>query len=104
MDLNTFFIENRKEIDDGRFIKNRDRIICADGFTLSVQASRTHYCTPRDDVGPYSKVEIGFPSEAITGEIVQYAENKNDLKGTVYAWVPIALIEALIEEHGGVSK
>ena len=27
------------------------RILCADGVSLSVQASRTHYCVPRDDHG-----------------------------------------------------
>lgn len=38
-------------------------IECADGFTMSVQASRSHYCTPRNDVGPYTAVEVGFPSK-----------------------------------------
>ena len=37
-------------------------IVCKDGTTLSVQASEFHYCTPRDNKGPYTHVEIGFPS------------------------------------------
>ena len=39
------------------------RILCADGFNMSVQASETSYCEPRNDRGPYKEVEIGFPSE-----------------------------------------
>ena len=38
---------------------------CADGFTMSVQADDFMYCTPCDSVGPWSKVEIGFPSERV---------------------------------------
>jgi hypothetical protein len=41
----------------------RPRIVCKDGTSLSVQASRTHYCKPRyDDCIPYFSVEVGFPS------------------------------------------
>lgn len=38
------------------------RVICNDGETLSVQAGQCIYCTPRDDFGPWDKVEVGFPS------------------------------------------
>ncbi len=37
-------------------------IVCADGESLSVQAGRMLYSTPRDDEGPYTAVEVGFPS------------------------------------------
>jgi hypothetical protein len=33
---------------------------CKDGATLSIQASKSHYCTPRDNKGPYSSIEVGF--------------------------------------------
>ena len=32
----------------------REHVVCADGFTLSVQASDFHYCTPRSKEGPKS--------------------------------------------------
>ena len=41
------------------------RLICANGFTLSIQASKYSYCTPRSNSGPYSEVEVGFPSKKI---------------------------------------
>ena len=41
----------------------RPQIRCYDNFRMSVQASRAHCCTPRDDHGPYSAVEVRYPSE-----------------------------------------
>ena len=38
-------------------------ITCSDGVSLSVQASRSHYSSPRSLYGPYSKVEVGFPGK-----------------------------------------
>lgn len=35
-----------------------DTVVCDDGARLSVQASRTFWCVPRNDVGPYSAVEV----------------------------------------------
>ena len=76
------------------------KIECADGFTLSVQASGFHYCKPRNDKGPYTHVEIGFPSEVET-ELMPYCEDIDNPTDTVYAQVPIELALALINKHGG---
>lgn len=76
-------------------------IKCADGLTLSVQASEGHYCSPRDDDGPWDTVEIGYPSEQVN-EIMVYAETPSDPTNTVYGWVPVAVVEAVIEAHGGM--
>jgi hypothetical protein len=38
------------------------RIVCKNGFNLSVQASRSHYCSPKSDTGSYTHVEVGYPS------------------------------------------
>ena len=79
------------------------RMICKDGFSLSVQASAGHYCEPRYGSGPYSKVEVGFPSE----EVPTLSEYKEDAEAkamhTVFAYVPVSLIEDLITQHGGFS-
>ena len=42
--------------------KKYDLVKCADGFSMSVQAGKGSYCSPRDDSGPYDSVEVGFPS------------------------------------------
>ena len=41
---------------------NRTTVKCKDGFTMSVQASKSHYSEPKNDEGPYSEVEVGIPS------------------------------------------
>lgn len=48
------------------------RIVCA-GFTFSMQAGKFNYCSPRDDTGPWTEVELGFPTEKVEAW-QQYAE------------------------------
>ena len=78
------------------------RIECADGFSLSVQASTTHYCVPRDLTGPYTAFEVGFPSVEVP-DFMEYAEDPNDPTGTVYGQVPADLVLEVINAHGGVT-
>ena len=77
-------------------------IRCADGFTVSLQASTYHYCSPREtDCNGYYEIEIGFPSEK--EELwMEYAENKDEPTGTVYAYVPVELVLEVLNKHGGV--
>ena len=110
--------------------ENRPRVFCKDGFSISIQASEYHYCTPRysqvppkseglwlimngdrifsgDSRGtffsnifiPYKTVELGYPS-AEDDLIKFYAEGDN-YTTTVYAGVPVMVVEELIEKHGG---
>jgi hypothetical protein len=80
------------------------KVVCKDGFEMSVQASASHYCSPRETIvgGPYAAFEIGFPSEA-EESIIEYAEDASDPSDTVYGWVPVGKIDALIEKHGGID-
>jgi hypothetical protein len=78
------------------------RIECVDGTILSVQASYGHYCSPRSNHGPYTEVEIGYPSIPIL-ECIDYAESKEHLTDTVYAYVPISLVAEFIANHGGFA-
>lgn len=80
----------------------RSKAKCADGFEVSIQASEFHYCQPRDNSGQYWEVELGFPTMEPTSEIAVFAEDENDLTGTVYGYVPIELVDALLESHGGL--
>lgn len=76
-------------------------IQCADGFTMSVQASEFNYSNPRDNTGPYSSAEVGFPS-SYDFYLNKYAENPNTPTETVYGWVPAHVIRMCIDAHGGM--
>lgn len=86
------------------WLKVTNRITCADGFSLSVQASRTHYCSPRDNDGPWASVEIGFPSERVDS-FMEYIDGGEDTDptSTVYGYVPVYLVVEAIDAHGGFA-
>jgi hypothetical protein len=78
-------------------------IMCVDGFRVSVIASASAYCTPRTAQGPYTHVEVGFPSRRPEpwDAWVKYAEDPEIPTGTVYGWVPVDLVRDLVAAHGG---
>ena len=88
-----------------RYAIGLPRIVCEDGFRLSVQAGELLYCSPRIDAGPWSAVEVGFPSARPEpwAEWLEYCEDPDRPTNTVYGYVPLTLVEALIESHGGPS-
>ena len=50
-------------------------IECKDGFKISVQASKDHYCQPRETLRTgYDLVECGFPN-AVPEFILEYADD-----------------------------
>lgn len=77
-------------------------IVCKSGLKMSVQASKNHYCSPRNDVGPWTAVEVGFPSRLIP-ELEQYAGDWESPTNTVYGFVPIHLVEKIIQDNGGLG-
>jgi hypothetical protein len=79
------------------------RIVCSDGFSLSVQATHGAYCSPRENLGPWYQVEVGFPS-AKPELIADRAEDESNYTETVYSYVDIELVEQLIALHGGPSE
>jgi hypothetical protein len=95
-----------------------NRIKCADGFSLSVIAHYGAYCSPRSawdhrgkPCGPFTEVEVGFPSERpepwepVDGDLhwSRFAEEPDNPIGTVYGWVPVSMVRALVRAHGGES-
>ena len=69
---------------------------------MSVQASETHYCSPRiDNAEKYSAVEVGFPSD-LESLLVKWAEDEHNPTGTVYGYVPAAVISLVCVKHGGI--
>ena len=82
--------------------RSRPHILCADGFTLSVQAGAQFYSIPRVDLsdGAYENVEVGCLSKK--EELLSaYAEGKKITDKTVYPRVPVTLVEDVIQKHGG---
>lgn len=79
------------------------RIRCVDGTTVSIQASRTHYATPRDNDGPYTHIEVGFPSVPPPASWMEYAEEPANPTGTVYGYMPFACVHEFIAAHGGID-
>lgn len=80
------------------------RVTCADGFNMSVQVHEGAYCSPRNGVGPvWTSAEIGFPSDRPSDAIMVYAEDPEAPTETVYGYVPLELIDAEIQAHGGFA-
>ena len=82
------------------FKKKYKPAVCADGFTVSIQASTGGYCSPRNDEGPYTAVEVGYPSR-VDSLLLPYAEDSENPTQTVYGWVPSAVVLECLESHGG---
>jgi hypothetical protein len=93
-DLNDYLKNNR----NGSLAK---QITCKSGLKMSVQASFSHYCTPRNDDGPYQEVEVGFPSVKVD-DLMEYAEDARRPTDTVYAHVPTTLVEQIVNDNGGL--
>ena len=80
----------------------RPRIICSDGFSVSVQASWAHYCIPRNNVGPFNHVELGFPSDfdEILFEYGEDSSELSDMRDTIFPHVPIEVLLTCLNNHG----
>lgn len=96
-------------LNDGRKVTNEwhahiSRVKCADGYSISIQASSGHYCTPREtmqDVQHYLAFELGYPPVA-NDVLIEHAEDAENPTDTVYPYVPREVIEQVIASHGGI--
>lgn len=109
------------------------RIVCKDGFSLSVQASNGHHCEDANGsvehywrgttpALPFSSVEVGYPSERPEPwhctawhdgwdrhedhPVCDGWEKRSEDEdgGGVYSYVPVQVVRDLIERHGGESS
>ena len=69
---------------------------------MSVQVGMYHYCSPQNDVGPWTTVEVGFPSK-VEPFLWKYAEEPGKWTDTVYPYTPIQVVAAVVEVHGGIA-
>lgn len=88
-----------------------DRIYFNNGGDISIQSSSFDYCEPRDDQGPYTEMELGYPGRGtmITNSLLEYAEGRHsgedfDQYKTVYPYVPVSVIKELIGANGGIKS
>jgi hypothetical protein len=75
------------------------RIICNDGFEISVQASEFHHCSPgKNNLDYYTQFEVGYPSEheILLDKYKSYDEG-------IYNKVPGKLVNFIIVEHNEID-
>lgn len=80
------------------------RVTCADGFTVYCHAGWFYYCTPRVAFAEWDTIELATPSEVLPDHFTMYAENEENLLETFYSYVPVSLVDALLELHGGIAN
>lgn len=122
-DLNYWLKETIRIISlapDCYFQECRPRIVCNDGYSVSVRADQYVPCMPQytqwqnedgwqvmsleenfktDHYTPYESVEIDYLSEE--DELLNEYAEADKYKGIVYPFVPVEVVEKLIEKHGG---
>ena len=92
-----------KKLVPGMTSSHTPYVVCKDGFEMSVQAGQSLYSEPRDVVDSYVEAEVGFPSTE-ESLLTSYAEDEENLCGTVYGYVPCSIIDEVIEKHGGIDE
>ena len=96
--------------DEYNIEETRPRVICKDGYNVSVQVGDGIYSSPRVyGADYYDEVELGYPNKE--DELINdYAESSRDDDGndiyyytnTVYPYVPVEIVDKLFEKHGGI--
>lgn len=96
-------INNVNEFLRKTFFRNHLWHPCAPADCRSIQPSSMHYCRPSKDLqdGDYSKVELGNLSETVE-EFLPYAEDEARPLFTVYGYVPVETVDAVLTKHGGI--
>jgi len=82
-----------------------NEVVCKDGVHLSVQAGKSHYCSPRSDTGPYHAVEVGFiqdkQDQPFTPPETWREYGDGGFPSDVYGYIPVQLVREFIDAHGG---
>jgi len=78
-------------------------VVCADGTRISVQASRVHYSSPRENVGPYCLVEVQTLHRIRSPD---FRRPDVDRKRETFtcAFIPVRAVARLIRRHGGFAS
>ena len=73
----------------------RPKIVCVDGFEVSIQGGVGIYSNPKDFSDEYEDMEIGFPTNFDDPEF-------SDNDGQVCGYVPVDDLQKVITRHGGI--
>ena len=84
-------------------MKLNQRVVCVDGFSLSIQRNEYAYCDLRFDDSDYVSFEIGYPSD-LEPLLMEYVENPDKPTETVYGYVPLTVVLEVLEKHGGIKR
>lgn len=76
-------------------------ITCRSGAQFSTQASETHYCSPKENVGPYFSVEmfglkLSPDNQALLSDL-------NSAGSDIYGYVPVDVVVEMINREGGLK-
>ena len=82
----------------GPVVSGWPTLVCRDGFSMSVQAGRAKFSVPDvDGAFHYSHVEIAHTTHC--DELDAYGD---EFEG-IYHFVPVDVVEKLLEKHGGLD-
>ena len=85
-------------------VRHRPKIVCTDGFKMSVQGHEMTYSIPKKVTTEFQAMEIGFPSQQ-EDLIMEFIDRPgHEPTQSVYGFIPIDLIEQIIEKHGGIDE
>lgn len=73
-------------------------ITCADGTQFSVQASRFTYCSPRNDLGPWTSVEVMTLTEGAAPKFWEHDAGEN-----LAGYVPIEAVALEVIRRGNLA-
>ena len=94
--INAHLAANRS--DRGGFWSIAPPLVFANGTTLSVQGSESHYCEPRANHGPYTAVEVGPADHRLFPELRGHRCQGG--RTEVHGWVPVTVILAIVARIG----
>jgi hypothetical protein len=81
--------------DLGKYRMPVGHITCQDGTQFSIQASRYTYCTPRNDQGPWTHVEVMTLSKGVEPKFWNH-----DAGDSLAGYVPITAVADEIISRG----
>jgi len=85
----------------------REPLVLGNGERISIQASKFHYCTPREnDAEYYTSVEVGnIDNIELSEEWEEYQSNESEEWSpsfAVYSFVPVSLVWDMVKSKGGL--
>lgn len=104
--LNKQTVDRRGRVKNGISLVTKNYLFeelkLKDGLSLSVQASDSHMCSPREtirDNSEYEEVEV-YSHGVYVNELIHFASESE----FTYGYVPVELMEELVEKHGGIEE